>query len=424
MLRSILKSIFTSILSPSSSLVTLLGVLPDEILGSPPNSGLDSEGDRPEPGKTEPNEENEHSLDVDVWPEDLPPLQHLLTEAESLDPDEKLTLERLMHYRYAAVSLEMARDQEFSSFAEYDTPEIRNEQISEDVECIQDMVEYVARHQTRLAASASRSQSDAASEEKSVKKPVVDPVRAAQVELARGFQKIINDEAKKDRGEGTGKNRLARWMTSAKGGELDTGNDAPSGNAANAAAAATRSANSKLAERQKVYDNFPQLKLPLGNARISTISPIRTFTGPDHMEASSFGLGVVGFNVNDATDATKIVVCKILALYEQEGKKNAKHNDVKTSSNVCALSYIVAQTYENNGTNVFRPSTAHPRFPSTLRFEQLSPRTLLCTLQSPPTSVGNALRLAQSDYDFFQLVQSKILDVRDALKRLAPKRGG
>ncbi|KAF8182828.1 hypothetical protein K438DRAFT_2165707 [Mycena galopus ATCC 62051] len=65
----------------------------------------------------------------------------------------------------------------------------------------------------------------------------------------------------------------------------------------------------------------------------------------------------------------------IRALYEKEGSKNARHNNVDFSTNICALSYIDVQVFDIWSGNLFRGT--HERLPMAFKFAKLQPRFFL-----------------------------------------------
>ncbi|KAJ3811746.1 hypothetical protein F5876DRAFT_38986, partial [Lentinula aff. lateritia] len=110
----------------------------------------------------------------------------------------------------------------------------------------------------------------------------------------------------------------------------------------------------------------------------------------------------------------------VLSLYERTGGKNARHNFVDSSTNVCALSYIAVQTYRLWTGGLFRAT--HPRFQMAFSFAQLTSSMFLCTLDAAPISVGGNIRLCGKDWEMYQSIAANMPDLRAALKKLVGRK--
>ncbi|KAJ3841314.1 hypothetical protein F5878DRAFT_670505 [Lentinula raphanica] len=258
------------------SLFSLLGLSPEELEGS---SSLPSISSWFTPSSTEPpihvrnSQMHEPSDDEsccgidsgetsDESDDDTEPrLQSLVDAAESIEPDTNSENRELMRYRFAAVALEIDKDLAIGALPEEDEAS-QMENISNDIECIGELLaaslpvpnhDDAARphftpldlmdlsklsairksHETRLAASATRTFCGITPE------PDAGNKTGPELHIKLAFQKIINDEARKDHAEGSGVLRKLRWTTAKGSTEVDGEQvEESTGNAANAASAA------------------------------------------------------------------------------------------------------------------------------------------------------------------------------------------
>ncbi|KAJ3871400.1 hypothetical protein F5051DRAFT_433890, partial [Lentinula edodes] len=174
-------------------------------------------------------EEDEHSSSDET--SEGCSLQDTINLAENFDPAMEEKNRRLMGYCFAAVALEIDKDMVIGALPEEDE-ETRAENISNDIECIGEMLtaSLPARnhidpvqpsllslshmdlselhtiqkaHETRLAASATCKTNQDDSKVNGKEKSQL----SAEAQLSLAFQEIINEESKRDRGEGTGLNQ-------------------------------------------------------------------------------------------------------------------------------------------------------------------------------------------------------------------------
>ncbi|KAJ3927784.1 MAG: hypothetical protein NXY57DRAFT_903259 [Lentinula lateritia] len=220
------------------SLFALLGSTPEELAGSLSLPSISSWFRLPLTVSAKLDNEDEYGdsecSDSDNDSEPDPSLQTNVDTAEDLDPDTDHGQHRLMSYRFAAIALEINKDMTIGSLPEEDEQMIA-ESISNDIECIGEMLAaslpainhvdparpdfpsldqvdltqlYRIRkaHETRLAASATRQTEFSKSDDSKVNGQEKSTL-SAEAELRLAFQQIINEESKKDRGEGTGSSR-------------------------------------------------------------------------------------------------------------------------------------------------------------------------------------------------------------------------
>ncbi|KAJ4476392.1 hypothetical protein C8J55DRAFT_431762 [Lentinula edodes] len=255
----------------ATSLFALLGATPEELAGT---SSLPSISSWFKPHSMTVGNEDSNELSLEEDEHDSSDetsegcsLQDAINLAEDFDPAMEEKNRRLMGYRFAAVALEIDKDMVIGALPEEDE-ETRAENISNDIECIGEMLAaslpapnhidpvqpsllslshmdlselHTIRkaHETCLAASATRKTNQDDSKVNGKEKSQL----SAEAQLSLAFQEIINEESKRDRGEGTGLNRNVRYKTAAKGGGA-VNEEEMSGNTANAAAAATTHAKS------------------------------------------------------------------------------------------------------------------------------------------------------------------------------------
>ncbi|KAJ3911654.1 hypothetical protein F5877DRAFT_55051 [Lentinula edodes] len=444
------------------SLFELVGLAVDELKGSTSLPSISSWFNAPSPTFTSPSmviatskaipDELQGSVDSESDSDEsdddddgVLSLQAAVDRAENLEPTTHKERQKLMCYRFAAVALEIDKDMDINLLPEEDE-QMHTENISNDIECIGEMIAstlavpkhddptrpsfhtldlmdlkhlYTIRksHETRLAASATRQFSTTVGSKINGKER---SQLTAEAKIKLGFQEIINQESKKDRGEGTGLNRTLRYTTAAKGGgEGQEGDDElNSGNTVNAAIVATTNAKTLLTRRRKAFESLPQSHLPsfLAFGRITELAPIRV----DGTSASGYGLAVLGFSSTNSMDRSHLVVCRILSMYEKGGGKNGRHNYVDSSTNLCALSYLAVQIYEPTVASLFSPMRSN--FSMALSFSQLTPSMFLSTLHDVPTLVNMRLRLSTRDRDTYQLISENMSDLRAVLKKLSNRK--
>ncbi|KAJ3711441.1 hypothetical protein DFJ43DRAFT_1167829 [Lentinula guzmanii] len=246
------------------------------------------------------------------------------------------------------------------------------------------LVSIRQEHQSRVASSGVRIQQPFKHDNQDVERAT------AEKKLKASFQQIVNNEAAKDRGGISGLSRKTHYTKSAKGGtgreagEMEKGLEETSGNSANAAAVASQTAKSLLTKRTNAYKKFPTLNVRLHNACISNLHKLDV-----SFEKTTYGFAIVGFNANDSYDSSEIVLCRVLCLYEKSGGKNGKHGLVDSTNNICALSYLPAQTYQKWIAGQFRVSPRSTPWATDLRFTQLTPNNFLTQLQALPNVLPN-----------------------------------
>ncbi|KAJ3764787.1 hypothetical protein FB446DRAFT_795722 [Lentinula raphanica] len=250
-----------------------------------------------------------------------PTLLSSLEMVENIEPDTVKEERDLMSQRFAAVALELDKSISLAALSAEakEADEEATELSSESRSAVADLVSALSKpnhddpsrldlrphdhtdfnvlvsirqeHQSHVASSGIRTQ-------QSFKRDDQDVERAsAEKKLRISFQQIVNNEAAKDRG------------ASAKGGrtgdETEQGSEETSGNSANAAAVASRSAKSLLTKRMNAYKKFPTLNVRLHNACISDLHKLEISS-----EKATYGFAIVGFNPNDAHDKSEIVLCR------------------------------------------------------------------------------------------------------------------
>ncbi|KAJ3721792.1 hypothetical protein C8R42DRAFT_721359 [Lentinula raphanica] len=272
------------------------------------------------------------------------------------------------------------------------------------------------QHQSRVASSGTRTQHFSKRDDQDIERA------AAEKKLKLRFQQVVNNEAAKDRGTVSGLSRKAHYTTSAKGGregntEQDTLEDT-SGNSANAAAVASRTAKALLTKRTNAFKTVPMLNVRLHNACISDLHKLEISP-----EKTTYGFAIVGFSPNDAHDNSEIVLCRILCLYEKSGGKNGKHGLVDSSNNICALSYLPAQTYQKWIAGQFRVSPRSTPWATDLRFTQLTPNEFLTRLEVQPKVLPNgSVKVSNTDWEFFLQLEKDLTHIRSVLKTLTSRK--
>ena len=101
--------------------------------------------------------------------------------------------------------------------------------------------------------------------------------------------------------------------------------------------------------------------------------------------------------------------------YSKTGGKNGKHSDVTDSSNIMAVSYLVAQVFEHQIGSQFR-ATPHAQPVPTLRFDQLPPSAFLCALKHGPEITQNGLKISADNWKLFKKIKDNGPKVLQALK--------
>ncbi|KAJ7832421.1 hypothetical protein B0H14DRAFT_3712239 [Mycena olivaceomarginata] len=365
--------------SDASDLFTLLGASPSELDGSSTRLPPISQWYAPEttrasnctPDRSDSDEESESEEDDVPGAEEVDvelSLQQMLAMTEDLELESLKDRRSLMKHRFAAIALELHQEQELQQLsAEVDETAL-DEALSDQIECIGEMLACdlpPASYEADLRAAL-----------QPISMLEFAPL-AAKASLNLAFQAIVNASRRKKAADGAGMGRIARYTKGAKGGE-DEGGDLAAGNALNAKKAAL------LTKRNNLFKGFPRLPGVLGNARVNELSPIRVDT-----TSSGYGFGLLGFSATDKSDKSRIVLCHVRALYEKEGSKTARHNAVDFSTNICALSYIDVQVFEQWTGNLFRGT--HERLPMALKFAKLPPRFFMCTLDTPPANLNGTL---------------------------------
>ncbi|KAJ3858719.1 hypothetical protein EV359DRAFT_75818 [Lentinula novae-zelandiae] len=296
-----------------NDLFALLGATPEELAGT---SSLPSISSWFKPHSMVVGNEDSNELSDE-------------TSEGYFDPAMEEKNRRLMGYRFAAVALEIDKDMVIGALPEEDE-ETRAENISNDIECIGEMLAaslpapnhidpvqpsllslshmdlselHTIRkaHEIRLAASATRKTNQDDSKVNGKEKSQL----SAEAQLSLAFQEIINEESKRDRGEGTGLNRNVRYKTAAKGGGA-VNEEEMSGNTANAAAAATTHAKSMLTKRQNAFKPYTRLPGYIGFGRVSEVAPICVDKG----SCCGYGFAVVGFNSSNQRNGSELVLCR------------------------------------------------------------------------------------------------------------------
>ncbi|KAF8142226.1 hypothetical protein K438DRAFT_1784953 [Mycena galopus ATCC 62051] len=92
---------------------------------------------------------------------------------------------------------------------------------------------------------------------------------------------------------------------------------------------------------------------------------------PDKKRGNKEG-SEVGFKLNTTT---LYLFALVRARCEKEGSKNARHNNVDFSTNICAQSYINVQVFDIWSRNLFRGT--HKRLPMAFKFTKIQPRFFL-----------------------------------------------
>ncbi|KAI0037793.1 hypothetical protein FA95DRAFT_1684813 [Auriscalpium vulgare] len=196
---------------------------------------------------------------------------------------------------------------------------------------------------------------------------------------------------------GTGADRASRWLTEPKahgeGPAAFTAGPLPTGNAANAAAAATATARKALAKRKKLFasNQLPFLD-DLVSARISQLRPLRL---NDHVIVylEKFGL----------------MVAKVIAIYSKTGGKNGKHAAVVDVPNIAAISYIAVEAYSYIAARQFATIPHFMASWQVKRFALIPSYSALCALSNPPsiiTPTGRSIEISPSDAGVFKQLQT------------------
>ncbi|KII84575.1 hypothetical protein PLICRDRAFT_167537 [Plicaturopsis crispa FD-325 SS-3] len=251
------------------------------------------------------------------------------------------------------------------------------------------------RHQTRQAALGVRTKGkDEPNHSGSGEKPEVSMRR----QIIRQFHAVIREQ--QNVAVGTGVEREARWRAPAPGGRDGTVNgqssaSAASGNAANAAAAASKAAKEAAARRRKVFAtaNVPCVS-DVADGRVTTLRPVQ----------------IDDFAIILTKDG--LMIGRVIALYSKTGGKNGKHAAVTDSSNICAISYLGFQVYEQVFNRQFRSITQATARLQTKQFALLPSIAFLCVISSKPTTSATSLELPIADYELFK----KLRDGESSLK--------
>ncbi|KAL5536122.1 MARS2_3 [Sanghuangporus sanghuang] len=172
---------------------------------------------------------------------------------------------------------------------------------------------------------------------------------------------LINSVLKlqQDIGIGTGLVRRTRW----------TSTQDKSGNAANAAAAASTRAATILSKRSRVYAKLPirreTIQL-LSNAGFNEIAPLR-----EDQFSIVFHNG-------------QLLIARVLSIYSKSGGQAGRHDYLREASNIGQISYLAVQTYEDAGNRCFREIHSALAHLSVASFAHLFSYEFLCTLPGSP----------------------------------------
>ncbi|KAI1783947.1 hypothetical protein LXA43DRAFT_902571 [Ganoderma leucocontextum] len=435
-------------------LFALLGVSPDDLLGSSPSLDLALTSGDLDPGLEDENDD----CDGDDWDDDdSSVVEDLLDDALAIVEDLSMdthTEDEVMKITYAAISLSVdthIRMYDFLNQLPEHDDEAADELMFEAANMIaklleksraaktqdsasdptgtstvdalsidlSELVRLRRAHQTRQAARGVRTRGQP-EECDAPEGSEADATRTRQKLLAK-LREILKSKLGDDVAVGTGLERAARWI---RGSTVE---DDSGGNVANAAQAAKTRASKCIVRRRKIYKEKVGGIDVLQEGRVSPMSPLKS-------DESSFGYVLVGDQIclghgkfsrlSRLTHASDYLVL-VLSVYSKGGGKNGKHAWVPSVDTIGATSYIPTQVYNHTFARTFtaakRDAISRGRRKT---YALVDSNTFLCLTHNPPKAVNGNLELSAQDIQLYRNLVEALPSIREAVKKLRARKRG